>query len=222
MAGNGFGGLIQGLYGNYQAASDGSFTVDTRDAINFLPLGFTYLNKSLDFYATPIVPLAATVGKVVASGALSNGTSVIAAQPDVMRPITVEFGAGASAITAGTATVTYIGNDSQTHVDVFTAVCAANASTTQTTSYGVVTVSSIVIAGVVGGTSPWFRSSTTAALSLPIGVAGVDIVVTREYDAGATIAVGSLGVSIGSIYPTTPPNGTATYSFGYAYASPDI
>lgn len=222
MAGNGFGGLIQGLYGNYQAASDGTFTVDTRDAVNFLPVGFTYINKSLDYYTTPIVPLVATIGKVVASGALTNGTAVIAAQPDVMRPITIEVGTGTAAITAGSVAVTYIGNDSQTHVDTFSTVCAASSSTTQTTSYGVVTVSSIVASGVTGGTSPWLRSSTTAALSLPIGVSGVDIVVTREYDAGATIAVGSLGVSIGSIYPTTAPNGTASYSFGYSYASPDV
>lgn len=221
MAGNGFGGIIQGQYGTYQAASDGTFTVDTRDASSMLTLGMTYISSSFAVYNTPNVPVAATVGQIVASGSLSNGTLSISHQPDVMRPVTFEVGTGTTAVTAGSAAVTYIGNDGQTHTDTFSTAVVASGAVTQTTSYGVVTLSSVVITGVAGGTSPWCRMSTTAALSLPVGNSSVDVTVTREYDSNATIAIGSLGTSVGSIYPTTAPNGTATYGFAYSWVTPD-
>jgi hypothetical protein len=62
--------------------------------------------------------------------------------------------------------------------------------------------------------------SSNAQLSLPVAGSGIDFSVTREYDAGATIAVGTLGVSLASIAPTTAPNGTNEYSFAYNYTSP--
>ena len=110
-AGQGLGGVIQGLWGTYTPAADGSYTVDGRDVPPLLAQGFNYVKSLTNFYTTPIAPLAATVGRVVASGALSNGTVAISNQPDVMRPVTVEVGTGTAAITAGNVAVTYTGND---------------------------------------------------------------------------------------------------------------
>lgn len=221
LTGNGFGGLVQGNYGTYQAASDGTWTVDTRDAPPLLTQGFAYVNHLSKAFTLPLAPAAATVATIVASGALSNGSVSIAANPDTMRQVTFEVGTGTTAITGGTATVTYIGNDGQSGSDVFPLNCTASTSVTQYLSRGVQTISAVTIAGLVGGTSPWRRMSTTTAVSVPVDPGAVDFTVTREYDAGATIAVGALvAASLGTITPTTAPNATVTYSFDYNFVAP--
>lgn len=222
LAPNGFGGIVQGNFGNYQAASDGSFTVDTRDVASLLAQGFTYLSESQQQYTTPLAPPAATVGAIIASGALSNGTVAITSQPTVMRPVTIEVGTGTGAITAGVATVTYVANDGNTQVDTFSLVAAASTSTTQTTSKGVDTVSSVIVSGVTGGVSPWLRASTTTAISVPVGNGAIDVAFIREYDSGATVALGTPTAALASIIPSTTLNGTATYSFTYASTSANI
>ena len=222
MAGNGFGGVIQGNYGNYQAASDGTFTVDTRDAPSMLALGMNYVAYGNRAYTFPLAPAAAAAGGVVASGALSNGTVAVTTQPTAMRPVNVIVGTGTTAITAGTVAVTYIGNDGKSGTDTLPLAVAASASSTQALSRGVDTHTTIAVSGLVGGTSPFIRLDTTVALSLPVTPGAVDFSVTREYDAGATVAVGALVASVlGSITPTTAPNGTVTYSFVYSYVSPN-
>ena len=219
VAGNGFGGVVQGNWGTYQVASDGTFTVDTRDAPQMLVLGMMYLNKQVLSYAVPIAAPAAAVAGVVSSGALSNGTVSVTTQPTVMRPVNIEVGTGTTAITAGNIAVTYVGNDSQVTTDNFSAACALSSAVTQGTSKGVVSISSIVVTGLVGGTSPWIRASTTAALALPVGQGTTSFTVIREYDAGATVAIGTLSTALGCISPTTAPNGTVTYSFVYDYVA---
>lgn len=217
---SGIGGLIQGGFGNYLPASDGSYTVDSRDAPPLLAAGFGYVKQLSQSYTLPAAPLAAAIGAVVASGALSNGSVAITANPDVMRPVNVEVGTGTTAITAGSMAVTYVGNDGQSGTDIISLVCPLSSAVTHQLSRGVLTISSIAVSGVVGGTSPWRRLSTTADLSLPVGAGAIDFVVNREYDAGATVAVGALLATLGSITPTTAPNATVTYSFAYTYVSP--
>jgi hypothetical protein len=219
-AGAGLGGYIQGLWGNYQPNSDGSYTVDSRDVSPLLVAGFTYVRQSTLSYTLPLAPGAATVGQIVASGALSNGTVAITHQPDTMRPVNVEVGTGTAAITAGTVTTVYVANDGTTQTDVLSLACPASSAVTQGLSKGVVTITSITVAGVVGGTSPWLRASTTAAVSLPVAPGAIDFAVNREYDAGATIAIGALATALGSITPTTAPNATVTFSFAYTYVAP--
>lgn len=220
LAGNGFGGVVQGNFGTYQAASDGSFTVDTRDAPPLLTRGFAYVKQTTRSTTLPLAPGAATIANIVTSGALSNGSVSVAAQPDVLRPVNFEWGTGTLAITAGTATITYLGNDGISGSDVIPLAIALSTSSTVGLSRGVDSITSIVIAGLAGGVSPWRRMSTTAALSVPVDPNPADFAVIREYDAGATIAVGALATAIGSITPTTAPNATVTYSFVYSYLSP--
>lgn len=220
LAGNGFGGLIQGNFGNYQAGADGAFTVDTRDAPALILMGMVYTRHASSNYMTSVAPPAAAVGAIVASGALSNGSVAVALQPQVMRPVNVEVGTGTAAITAGTVAVTYRGNDGLVATDTLPLACAASAAVTQGLSRGVVNISSIVVAGLVGGTAPWLRLSTTPAVSLPVDPGAVDFAVLQEYDGANTIAVGPLAPALGSITPTTAPNGTLTYTFFYSYVSP--
>ena len=123
-SGAGLGGVIQGAYGNYQPAADGTYTVDTRDVPPLLVAGFSYVKQVTNNYTLPLAPLAAAVGAIVASGALSNGTVALTAGTDVMRPVDFEVGTGTTAITAGTATITYVGNDGQTTVDALPLACA--------------------------------------------------------------------------------------------------
>jgi hypothetical protein len=218
---SGVGGIVQGNFGTYQpSVVDGSYVVDTRDAPSLLAMGMGYVKQINEAYTLPLAPAAATVGAIVASGALSNGTLAVTANPDCPRPVDVEVGTGTTAITAGTVAVTYVGNDGASATETLSAVCALSTSVTQTLSRGVTSISAINVAGVVGGTSPWIRLSTKAQVSLPVAQNATGFSVSREYDAGATVAVGTLGTSMGSIIPTTAPNGTRTYSFVYAFVSP--
>jgi hypothetical protein len=220
LAGNGFGGLIQGNFGNYQQATDGTFTVDTRDAPPLLARGMAYVRQQAQSHTTPLAPGVATIGAIIASGALSNGTVAITANPDVPRPVDIEVGTGTGAITAGTVAITYVGNDGASGTDTLSAVCGASTSTTQTLSRGVVTITSVTVAGLVGGTSPWIRASTKAQVSVPVAAGAVDVAFIREYDTGATVAVGTAGTALASIAPTNAPNATRTYSFVYDYTAP--
>lgn len=221
LAGNGFGGVIHGAYGNYQAAADGTFTVDARDAPTLLVRGMAYVGRVFQSYTLPHVPGAALPATIVASGALSNGTVAIARNPNELRQVQAVVGAGTLAITAGTVAVTYVGNDGLSGTDTLSLITAASGTSTLSLSRGVNTISTITVSGLVGGASPYIEFGTTAALSVPVAPNAVDFAVQREYDAGATIAVGALvnGV-LGTIIPTTAPNGTVTYSFAYSYVAP--
>lgn len=220
LAGNGFGGVVQGNYGNYQAAADGTFTVDTRDAPSLLTLGMSYVKSSNVAYTLPAAPAAAAVGAIVASGALSNGTLSISASPDVMRPVAVEVNPGTAGITAGNLAVTYTGNDGSALTENVSLICKASAPFTNLLSRGVMTIASAIVTGLVGGHSPFIRLNTTADVSVPVDPSASDVAFTREYDAGATVAIGTLVSALGSITPTTAPNGTVTYSFVYDFIAP--
>jgi hypothetical protein len=223
MGSNGFGGVIQGNFGTYQANSDGSFTVDTRDVSTLLALGFTYMNKNTTAYTTTKPPAAASATAIVASTALSNGTVAVTANPDVLRQVELIVGAGTLAITAGSLAATYIGNDGVPGTDTLSLSCPASATVTQYLTRGVDTITSLVVSGLVGGASPFLEMGTTTTISVPVGPSAVDISFEREYDSSATIAVGTpSSVTVASIAPTTTPNGTVTYSFVYSYVTPDV
>src|SRR6266446_6555138 len=166
---NALGGVLRGNFGTYQAASDGTFTVDTRDAPAALAKGASYLGgvgSTYNFDAA--APLAATSGRLIASGALSNGSPSIANQPDVPRQAALIIGTGTGAITAGTIAVTYVGNDNVSGTDTLSLACPASSITTQFLSRGVAYISAATVAGLVGGTSPCRHLDTTAGISLPI------------------------------------------------------
>lgn len=222
LAGGPVGGLVQGNFGNYTQASDGTFTVDTRDAPSMLALGMNYISKPVRTYVLPAAPLVATSGQIVASAALSNGGLTIANQPDVIRPLNVVIGTGTAPITAGTLSMTYAANDGTlAQVDVFSLALLASAGNTIVTTKGVQKLATAIVGGLAGGTSPFIHIDTTAAVSVPVDVGAVDFSVFSEYLSGVLEAPGTIvTASLGGITPTTAPNGTRTYSFGYSYFAP--
>ena len=223
LYGNGLSGVVQGNSGTYVAASDGTFTVNNGDIPAMLLLGMTYLRQASQSYNAPIAPLLATTGKFIASAALSVGTLSIANQPDVMRPAQVVMGAGTTAITAGTVSVTYTANDGLARTDVLSAVMAASATVTSYLTAGVCHVSSAVVSTITGGASPYIIVSTTATLSMPVDPNAKDFSVTKEtIDSGDETVGALLTAVLGSITPTTAPNNTHTYSFAYAYLAPNV
>jgi hypothetical protein len=215
MAGNNVGGLVNGAYGTYTQAADGTFTVDTRDGPTFLTLGMTYINRRTAFYTTPKAPAAATVSQIVASAVLSNGALAIANQPDVPRPAQVVLGAGTLALTAGSVVIGYTANDGTLTTDTLSAVVSANATTTQLTSKGVVKIATAFVTNSAGGASPFIHVDTIGAISVPVDQNTVDFSVYAEYLNGTIETTGALISSLGSITPTTAPNGTNSYSFQY-------
>lgn len=221
LSANGFGGVIQGEYGTYVPAADGTVIVDTRDLQSMLRMGMANVNLTTAQYTTPAPPLAATLGAIVASGALSNGTVAVTANPTLMRPVNVVVGTGTTAITAGSIAVSYYGNDGVLATDTLALNCALSSSVTQGLSRGVDTISSIVVSGLVGGTAPYLRLDTTTAISIPVSPGAGDVTIQREYDGGATVAVGAAAVALASFTPTTAPNGTLNYSVMYNYIAPN-
>lgn len=221
LAGNGVGGTVQGANGVYQMASDGTFTVDTKDASACLALGMTYIKTRSTSYYTGGAVAAASAAATIASTALSNGTLTIAAQPDVPRQIAVVMGTGTTAITAGSVAITYLANDGSTQTDNLTAVLAASASSTQFLSKGVCHISTATVSGLVGGLTPFIFAGLTTTIALPVDLGTVDLTVIKENVTGVDEAVGTLStVSLGCIAPTSAPNATRTYSFLYAYTAP--
>lgn len=220
LAGGPVGGLVQGNFGSYPAASDGTYTVDARDAPALLALGMNYVKATVRSYTIPAAPLVATSGKIVASAALSNGGLTIANQPDVARPANVVIGTGTAAITAGSLAMTYTGNDGVVTTDTVSLVLAASSGNTISTSKGMQKIATMIVSGLAGGTSPFIHIDTTAAVSVPVDVGAVDFGVYGEIVDGAVETVGTLATALGSIAPTTAPNGTHLYSFNYNFVAP--
>jgi hypothetical protein len=215
------GGVIQTQFsGNVQAGSDNSITVDTRDAPALLAAGATYINNVVRRAVITPAPVLATAARIVASTALANGTLSIANQPDVPRQLALRVVSGTSPITAGTATLTYVGNDGQSTVDAVSLVAVGTTTTTTNTSKAASLVNSVVVAGLVGGASPLVQVNDTNSLGLPVDPGFVDFAVFQEAVDNANVGIGTVAASAGSIISSTAPNGTHVYSYGYSYSSP--
>lgn len=215
------GGLIQGEFGNYGPAADGTYVIDSRDLFAALRAGAALLIKSVQSYTLPGTPIAATAGAYIASVTLSNATLTIAAQPDVPRQAQFILGNGTGPITAGSIAVTYFANDGTTQVDTISAVLGASASSTFNTSKGVSHFTSVIASGIVGGTSPFIYAGPTSVLTLPVAPGATDFAVQKENVSGVDEAVGTLTTgTLGGITPTSVPNGTRTYSFLYSFFGP--
>ena len=223
MNANGFGGIIQGNFGTYQAGSDGTVTVDSRDVPALLVMGMTYVAKRNVMYRTPSAPAVASAAVLIASLTLSNGSVTIAAQPDVMRQAQVVVTSASPGPTAGTVSISYIGNDGVTTTDVISLITVGATPATHTLSKGVQFINSATIAGLVGGTAPvWMELGTTSALSVPVDPGAQDVTfLSAQDDAGnQTLGTPVVGV-LGTITVNPALNATHTYSWGYTMLSVD-
>lgn len=218
---SGIGGLIQGAYGTYQPNTDGTYTIDSRDAPPLLTLGWQYLPQYTLAYNTPVAPAAATTGEFVASAALSDGALTVANQPDVLRQANVVIGAGTAAITAGEVTVVFIGNDGVTTTQNVSAILASGAVSTNSLSKAIAHISSAYVGGLAGGGSPYVRIDSTSALGVPVPPNAVDVSFLKEDTNAGDEAVGTpVSGVLGTITPTTAPNGTHTFSWLYSSIAP--
>lgn len=217
------GGVIQGNFGTYTVASDGSVTVDSRDVPAMLLAGMSYINNNTVSYNAPIAPAAALATAYIASTTLSNGALTFAHQPDVMRQAQVVVTQFASpGPSAGSMALTYNANDGSTQVDTF-ALTNANVTSPYTaqTSKGVAHWITGAVSGLTG--SGFFSLGSTATLSVPIALSAQNITFIKETIDTGDEAVGTKStVTLGSIAPTTAPNATHTYSFAYTSTSPDV
>ena len=158
---------------------------------------------------------AAAAGLVFATGALVNGAAAIAAQPDVPRPLAYIITPGAAAITAGTLTLVYWGNDGQEHTEVVSLVTPASVAKHYTTLFGVALLVSQTVAALAGGSSPTLEGGSTASLALPMSPNGAPVSVYLEATDGADNAVSPYNAANGVIAPATAPNGTHTFDWDY-------
>jgi hypothetical protein len=221
LAGVTVSGTINGLYGTYSQAADGTYTVDTRDAPSMLQAGMAYLRACTRSYNTVTVPAAATAGGLIASASLASGALSVV-QPDVPRQGNLVVGNGTAPITAGSVSVGYYGNDGLLGTDTFSCVGLTGAiSITTPLSRGVAHIATAFVSAIVGGTAPYVRCDTTATLALPVDPGAIDFLEIKENVATGNVSTGTLStVSLGCLAPTSAPNATLTYGFLYSYKAP--
>lgn len=232
----GSGGSIQTAFsGTVFVQSDGTVTVDARDVANLVQLGYEFAITRHAVYVTPCMPIAAAAAVTVASATISNGTLSIAAQPDVPRQLQTIINPGTTAITAGNLALTYTANDGTTQVDNSSLIMAAGAAAgtitaTFTTSKGVEHLTSAIVTGLVGGTTPGIQVGVNAVIALPLDPRFVDLVVTKEtkmaitatsgVSTGTDEAVGSVIASGGLITTTSAPNAALYFALHYTWVMP--
>jgi len=223
LAGNGLGGTLQGAYGTYNAASDGSFTVDVRDAAACLAAGMSYMRNAGEYFLTPVAPRAASAGRIGASTALSNGPIAIANAVDVGRALNVIISNGSTPLTAGAVVVAYKGMDNALHTDsVSAAACAVSTVITQPLSRAVAVVQTMYITGIAGGAGAYARVDDTNLIGLPSDPFAVDFSLNNEWNGGTLQSTTSTAsaTAVGATGVQNTPNSTITYGFLYGYVSP--
>lgn len=207
------------ITGGVVAASGAAFSgISLNDLSELISAGATYgaIRSRMLTYG---VIAAASAALVLASGALSNGSKAVAANPDVPRPLSYIVVPGA-AITAGTLTLVYLDHNGQTVTDVLSLVMG-NVTTTLAPSRAVSRMTSQTVAALAGGSAPTIQGGTTAVLAAPtdVGATGVTFFKALTDNADATLPTQSATGSF-LFTPATAPNGTHTYGFGYTFYSP--
>lgn len=208
---------IYGLSGTlYTPDANGILNVQPGDISSIINSGEAFPAVARNhLHNITTAPAAASAALVLASGALSNGTKAVAAQPDTPRQLQYVVAPGSAAITGGTLTVAYWGNDGIEHTEVFSLQTAASTNLTIKSTFGCSLLVSQVVAGLAGGSSPGLEGGTNATLALPIDAGESAVSVYRENVDGTSETVGTVGALTGLITTTTAPNGTHTFSFGY-------
>lgn len=218
---------VVGLTGTvYLADAFGRVTVNAGDIQGLLNNGYTYAPLDCRYYTT-IPPAAASATAIVSAVAITNVALTIAAQPDISRKLAVVWATSSAAITAGSLSMVYTDTNGQTVTDVIALAGAVSATTTQGTSHGVAHLTSATVAGLVGGTTPTIQIGTGTALGLPLPLGWNNLSVFKETKfnltavpgTGVDESVGTVDTVGGTIIPTTVPNATLSYTFGYSFTN---
>lgn len=208
-----------GLYtGPVQPNTDGSVTIDTRDLPDAMRGGFVpvYTQVRSKYYSAPA---AASATGIVNNVTTTNVALTIADQPDVGRQLQIVTAPGSPGITAGNLALTYTANDGTTQVDNFSLIGAA--TTTPKSSKGCLHLTSAVVSGLVGGTSPTIEIGTNGTLSVDVQPNTKDATILKEGLDGVDVAAVNVGVlTSGGLYtPHTAPNGTHNFQLDYTTLS---
>jgi hypothetical protein len=203
--------------GQVTVGSDGTVTILSSDIVPALQLGMTFVNQISGWFETAHAPAAASATVTVANVAAANGALTIAAQPDYPRPLKVTFAPGAAAVTAGACTLVYTANDGTTVTDVLSLVTGSGVSVTPLSTKSVAHLTSATVAALVGGSSPTIEIGTIAAIGVPVAPGFQDFAVYKENVDGADETVGTVNAVGAYITPTTAPNGSHLFGFGYTY-----
>lgn len=215
------GGTIQLPWtGSVFVPSTGRVTVDLRDVPVCLAMGMSYVRTVSNFQALAAAPRVASTGRIVSSTSLANGTLSIANQPDVPRVLALRVDTGTSAITAGVATAIYKANTGATVTDAISLAAPASTLVTTNTTYGVVSLTSLIVTAVAGGASPKIQLSDTNALSVQVPPGFAAFAGVSEVTDGVAAGVGTVNSTAASIVPSTTPNATHTYGWYYNYSAP--
>ncbi len=216
------GGTIQLPWtGSVFVPASGRVTVDQRDVSVALAMGMSYVRTVSAYQALAAAPRVASAGRIVASTSLANGTLSIANQPDVPRVLALRSDTGTSAITAGVATAIYKANNGLTVTDAINLVAPASSLTTTNTSFGVVSLTSLIVTGLVGGTSPKIQLNDTNAFSMQVPPGFAAFAGVSEVTDGTAAGVGTVSSTAASIVPSTTPNATHTYAWYFNYSAPN-
>jgi hypothetical protein len=203
----------------YVADSNGVITSPApNDVQGLINSGCTFGGKRQQTQNFGIV-LAASATRVVANTACSSSGLVIAAQPDVCRPLQGVLAPGTVAVSAGTCSMVYTADDGSTTTDVASLITPLSTSLTFTTSKGVAGAFGATVAAFAGGASPTIQIGTNANLALQTdpGVAGLTFTKADMDDTDVALPA----IVSGRIFtPATAPNGTHTYSYGFTFYSP--
>lgn len=189
----------------------GVISVKGIDAPSFVQAGAKFIQAKQVQSASIIAPRAASAGRLVASVALANGTLSIANQPDVPRQGILVIDPGTSAISAGNVAITYVANDGTTVVDNKTTVTPASTIASQTTSKGIVSLTSVIVTALAGGASPKVQLNDSNSLSMTVPPYFSSFSLTRTYADGVVNGTTAVASSAASYTPSTTPNATVTY-----------
>jgi hypothetical protein len=200
--------------------STGVISVKGIDAPSYLQAGAKFIQQRTMNQTLVAAPRAASAGRVVTSTTLANGTLSIANQPDVPRQLVLVVDPGAAAITAGNAALTYVANDGLTTVDNVSVVTPTSTIKSVTTSKGVISLTSVIVTAVAGGSTPGVQVNDTNSLSMEVSPYFSSFTLRRAYADGAVNGTTAVASSAASYTPSTTPNGTHTYSALASVTSP--
>lgn len=213
----------------YTIASDRTVTVDSRDAISLLSIGYSYavLATQRLFVSSP---LPADLVSIVAAAAAANGAATIAAQPVHARKLQYRFAYTSGALTA---TYTTVGFDQDGNaITEVGSVTALAASQTIVSSYAWSKITSITLSGVSGtfsctfgvGVSNDFGLPTVQGLGAPTGLVVQKVTKTTKVlgtsntaadDAAASATVDTVARTVA---PTTAPSANGLVDFDITYS----
>jgi hypothetical protein len=168
---------------------------------------------------TYVNPIAAATTTYVATVDIANAAQVIAAQPDFPRKVQIVVTDANSSITVGQITIVGVGARGQALNQTFD--ISNQGTKTYTTADAYATITSITVANLAGALagSDKIAAGPTNALGLPAPSAPTpsNFTVYKENLAATNETVGTVDATAGTVIPSTPPDGTKTFSFWYNY-----